>query len=76
MKEMFKKEVGHQLMLLRKEKGINMEKLAEITGVATSTISRYENSTNSMDLDMVEKLVNGCGMEIDIFFTRVIAKLQ
>lgn len=71
----FRKLVGLNLMLLRKEKGITMVELADKTGIATSTISRYENGSN-MDINMLETLVNACGMKIDIFFKNVVAKMQ
>lgn len=71
----FRKNVGLNLMLLRKEKGITTVELAKKTGIATSTISRYENGYN-MDLNMLEKLVNACGVKIDIFFKNIIAKMQ
>ena len=73
--EEFRKIVGRNLMLLRKEKGITIVELAEKTGIATSTISRYENGS-SIDLNMLEKLIKGCGVKIDIFFKNVVAKMQ
>lgn len=71
-----KKIVGKELMLLRKDKNISNIELAEKTKTATSTISRYEQGKNNMNLDVIVKLVNGCGEDICIFFERCIAKMQ
>ena len=40
------------------------------------TIVRYENNNVSMQLDMLEKIVNVYNMKIDIFFDNVYANMQ
>lgn len=72
----FRKKVALNLMLLRKSKSITIEELSRKTGIATSTISRYENGDKGMEINLLEKLVNGCDEKIDIFFRNIVAKLQ
>lgn len=68
--------VGKQLMLLRKEKGYSIEELAKISKIAPSTISRYENSRCSMNLNIISKLVACLNSDDYIFFDKCVAILQ
>jgi transcriptional regulator with XRE-family HTH domain len=55
---------------------MTLEDLAKKTGVATTTISRYENGNCHMNLNMLERIVNGNGQTLEIFFANVLAKMQ
>ena len=52
------KRFGNHIRFLRKSKGISMEKLAELTFVEYSQISRIELGQINTSLDMVFKLAN------------------
>lgn len=50
---MDQKVIGNFLKTLRKEKGITQEQLAEIMGVSSRTVSRWETGSNMPDLDVL-----------------------
>lgn len=70
------KIVGKELMLLRRDKNLSNNELSEKSKVASSTISRYEQGKNRMNLDTIVKLTTACDTDICIFFENCIAKLQ
>ena len=49
-------KMGMLLKELRKEKGLTQEQLAEMTGVARRTVSRWETGNNLPDLDILIEL--------------------
>ncbi|MBR4422373.1 MAG: helix-turn-helix domain-containing protein [Erysipelotrichaceae bacterium] len=49
-------KMGAFLQELRKEKGLTQEQLAELTGVARRTVSRWETGSNLPDLDILIEL--------------------
>ncbi|MDO4415509.1 MAG: helix-turn-helix domain-containing protein [Erysipelotrichaceae bacterium] len=49
-------KIGRFLQKLRKDKGLTQEQLAEKTGVARRTVSRWETGTNMPDLDILIEL--------------------
>ena len=56
MKADFLKIVGSELKIVRIENGDSQEELAIKTGVATSTISKYEIGLKDMNLSKIEQL--------------------
>ena len=49
-------KIGSFLQQLRKEKGLTQEQIAEQTGVARRTVSRWETGSNMPDLDVLIEL--------------------
>ena len=49
-------KIGIFLQQLRKEKGLTQEQLAEMTGVARRTVSRWETGNNLPDIDILIRL--------------------
>ena len=49
-------KIGKLLQDLRKERGLTQEQLAERTGVARRTVSRWETGSNMPDLDILIEL--------------------
>lgn len=49
-------KIGEKLKQIRKEKKVSQIKLAEITGIAAETISRYEHNTGNPTVKQIEKL--------------------
>ena len=47
------KVIGGFLKELRKEKGITQEQFAEIIGVSSRSVSRWETGSNMPDLDVL-----------------------
>ena len=58
------KEIGRFLKLLRNEKGITQEQLAEILGVSGRTVSRWETGNNLPDLSVLIQISEYYGVEI------------
>lgn len=47
------KKIGEFLKILRREKGLTQEQLAEILHVSGRTVSRWETGTNMPDLSIL-----------------------
>ncbi len=74
MKEQFLKLVASELKILRVEHNISQEELAEKSGVASSTISKYEAGEKDMNLLKIEQILKPYHINLSIFFARIIAK--
>ena len=61
---MDQKKIGGFLKVLRKEKGITQEQLAELFGVSGRTVSRWETGTNMPDLDLLIRISDYYNVEI------------
>lgn len=57
-------EMGNFLRILRKEKGLTQEQLAEKFNVAARTISRWENGNNLPDLSILVELADFYDVDI------------
>lgn len=49
-------EIARQIKLIREEKGLSQEDLAQIMGVSRTTISKIENGRFSFSIDYLLKL--------------------
>lgn len=76
MKENFLKAVSSELKILRIEHDDLQEELAEKSGVAMSTISKYEAGDNNMNIEKIEQIIKAYGLDLYIFFARILAKTQ
>lgn len=76
MKESFKQNVASELKALRAKKGLKQKEVAEIAGIDTMTIVRYENNSTSMQLDMIEKILSVYDVPLNIFFESISANLH
>lgn len=61
---------GDILQELRKDKGLTQGDVAKALHVVTSTISNYENGTTQPESDMIEKLADFYGVNIDYLYKR------
>ena len=57
-------KMGIFLQELRREKGLTQEQLAELTGVARRTVSRWETGSNLPDLDILIELSDFYGVDL------------
>lgn len=58
------KKMGNFLKILRKEKGLTQEELAEILYVSNRTISRWESGKNMPDVEILMNLADFYGMDL------------
>jgi len=66
--------IAEELRSIRAIKKVSIERVAEESQVNKDTISRYENNLTSMQIDILEKLLNYYNVNFDIFFTNIYAK--
>lgn len=76
MKENFKDYVSAELRSLRAEHNYKQKDVANKADVDVMTIVRYENNSTSMQLDMIEKILSVYGINSEIFFSIISAKMQ
>ncbi len=61
---MNQQKTGEFLKLLRKEKEVTQEQLAEVFGVSSRTVSRWENGVNMPDLSMLAEIADYYNVDI------------
>ena len=57
--------VGKRIALLRKEKGITQEGLAEMLGVSGQAVSKWENDQTCPDISLLPQLAKVLGVTVD-----------
>lgn len=62
------KEIGERIKKRRREFGISQEKLAEALGVTYQQVQRYENGTNSLNLENVQIIADALFVPVSYFF--------
>lgn len=58
--------VGEVLRTIRKNKGIKLKELAQMTGLTESAISKYENDKRKPSMENYFKLLEALGADIYI----------
>lgn len=53
------------LKVLRREKGISQQTLADVLGISQQSINNYENKTIEPDIDMLKQMADYFGTTID-----------
>ena len=76
MKETFKEVVASELRALRAKYNYKQKEVADMAGIDTMTVVRYENNSTSMQLDMLEKIISVYELDLSIFFDIVSANMQ
>lgn len=76
MKENFLKKVSAELKIIRIENDDLQEDLALKSGVAASTISKYEAGEKNMNLLKIEQILKPYNIDLYVFFERIFAKTQ
>ena len=68
--DLFLNEFGRKIKNLRKSKGYSQEKLAELIGVSTNSVSAWENGHSFIKKSSLKKLCNALGItESDLLDT-------
>ena len=60
-----KLQIGENIRVLRKEKGITQEKLAELLGVTSQAVSRWESGAGYPDMDQLPGLASLLEVSMD-----------
>lgn len=74
MKETMKKAIADKLRMIRLQKHDRIEDLALKSGVASSTISKYEQGISDMSLNKLEQILKPYNISLYIFFENILAK--
>jgi transcriptional regulator with XRE-family HTH domain len=61
-------QLGRRIQLLRKEKGLTQEQLAEAANLSVDAISGIERATFSPSLKTIEKLASALGVYAEVIF--------
>ena len=64
MERNFKKSFGARVRYLRKLAGLSQERLAELTGLSTKTISYIENSKNTLSFNKLPLLAKALNVPV------------
>ncbi len=72
----YKENVASELRALRAKTKYSQKEVADKADIDVMTVTRYENNSVSMQLDMLEKIVSVYGLSLDIFFSNVSANMQ
>lgn len=67
-KNRVKNQIIDQYIMLRKEKGLSQEKIANATGIARTNIIRIEAKRNVPTIEVLIKLAEAIDMELEIKF--------
>ena len=67
-KNRVKDQIIDQYVSIRKEKGLSQEKIAELSGIARTNIVRIEAKKNVPTIEILVKLADAIGMELDVRF--------
>lgn len=61
--------IGKYVQIERKKQGITQEKLAELTGISWSAISRFETGKTMLSVDKILKIIKALDVGIEkVFF--------
>ena len=76
MEDKMFKAIARELRVLRAEANYSQEELASKTKVSKYSIMRYEQVITDMKLNSLAKIIEPYGIDLYIFFRRIIAKMQ
>ena len=63
-----KEKFGQKVKILREEKGLSIEKLANISNVDRNYISDIEKGKRNVSIEIIEKIINGLESDFETFF--------
>lgn len=61
-----RERIGTRLAEIRKEKGLTIRALSELSGVTNQYINKIENEKHSVGIDMLLKITTALGCRIEI----------
>jgi len=65
---MLEKQIADKIRQIRKNKGLTLSQLGEVTGLSKALLSRIENNKTSPPIATLSKISQGLGVPIGVFF--------
>ena len=62
-------EIGWRLRAMRQQAGLTQEKLAELVGITSQQIQKYESGANKLNTDRLQQIARVLSVPIQSFFT-------
>lgn len=62
--------IGNNIAVLRKKKGITQEELANELGVSAQAVSKWENNSSCPDVSLLTKIADYFVLALMLFFVR------
>jgi len=62
------REIGEAIRKRRKELGLSQEQLSERVGVSYQQIQRYENGSNMLNVETVQRIARALSLPVTAFF--------
>ena len=62
------KQIGQQIRVARKAKGLTLKEVAQRLGVSETTVSKYEIGSQNLTIETLKKIADALGMEFGVFF--------
>lgn len=63
------REIGWRLRSMRQKTGLSQEKLAELIGVTSQQIQKYESGASKLNADRLQQLATVLSVPVQSFFT-------
>lgn len=76
MKKRARELIANKLRSIRAELNFTIDYVANHSNISKDTICRYENNQSSMQIDILEKLIDFYGYSYDVFFEEIYANKQ
>ena len=61
--------LGKRIGMLRREKGMKQDELAEILGISPQAVSKWENDQTCPDISLLPKLAQILGVSVDVLLS-------
>lgn len=68
--------LGEKIALLRSQKKLTQERLAQALGISRASLAKYETNKNEPDLDTIRKIANFFDVSIDYLLDNTTSKNQ
>lgn len=68
--------LGEKIALLRSQKKLTQERLAQALGISRASLAKYETNKNEPDLDTIRKIANFFDVSIDYLLDNTTSKKQ
>lgn len=71
-----RERIGQRVSELRKERGVSIRKLAELSGVNYSNICKIENGKYNVSIDVLSRIVSALECEVDVKVSKEVTPIH